>query len=95
MFSFAGVTTREQAESLRGLALAAEALSTADDLWVHELIGAEVSLPDGTAVGVVKEVEANPASDLLVLRDGTLIPLTFVTAHGQGEVVIDPPAGLL
>ena len=93
--SFAGVRSREQAESLRGLALTAEALATGDDLWVHQLIGAEVRLPDGTAVGVVKEVEANPASDLLVLEGGTLIPLTFVTSHGDGEVVVEVPNGLL
>ena len=42
-----------------------------------------------------KAVQANPASDLLVLDGGQLVPLRFVVEHGPGRVVIDPPAGLL
>jgi 16S rRNA processing protein RimM len=43
----------------------------------------------------VESVQANPASDLLVLEDGGLIPLTFLVSHEDGRVVVDPPAGLL
>ncbi|MGH8917737.1 MAG: ribosome maturation factor RimM, partial [Actinomycetes bacterium] len=64
-------------------------------LWVHDLIGAAVSDPSGRALGRVRDVEANPASDLLVLDDGTLVPLRFVTAHAPGRLTIDPPPGLL
>jgi hypothetical protein len=40
-------------------------------------------------------VEANPASDLLVLESGHLVPMVFVVDTAEGRVVIDPPAGLL
>jgi 16S rRNA processing protein RimM len=62
---------------------------------VHELVGASVRLPDGTEVGTVAEVEANPASDLLVLDSGTLVPVVFITGQEPGQVTIDPPEGLL
>ena len=40
------------------------------------------------------EVESNPASDLLVLDSGALVPVVFVTGHAPGHVTIDPPEGL-
>jgi hypothetical protein len=40
-------------------------------------------------------VEANPASDLLVLPDGVLIPLHFVVHRRPGRLTVDLPAGLL
>jgi hypothetical protein len=40
-------------------------------------------------------VEANPASDLLVLPGERLVPLVFVVQKAPGRVVIDPPPGLL
>ncbi len=41
-------------------------------------------------------VEANPASDLLVLDGGGLIPLRFVVGSSPGErVTVDVPDGLL
>ena len=40
-------------------------------------------------------VEANPASDLLVLESGHLVPMVFVVEATDGRVVVDPPAGLL
>ncbi len=48
-------------------------------MWVHELVGAEVVLPDGTAVGAVEAVQDNPAHELLVLDSGALVPVVFVT----------------
>ncbi|MGH9190463.1 MAG: ribosome maturation factor RimM [Acidimicrobiales bacterium] len=95
--SFAGFGDREEAEELRGRVLSAEPLDEAElgTLWVHELVGSEVFDIAGTRFGTVAAVEANPASDLLVLDDGRLVPLTFVTESGGGRTVIDPPAGLL
>ena len=93
---FAGLDVREQADGWRGVVLRAEALDDDDDeLWVHELIGSAVSLPDGTDVGTIDEVQANPASDLLVLSTGALVPVVFITDHADGTVTIDPPEGLL
>ena len=93
--AFAGVIDREGAESLRGTILSAPPLEEPDALWVHELVGAEVVDPGGRSHGRVEGVEANPASDLLVLDGGGLVPLRFVISHEPGRVVIDPPAGLL
>jgi 16S rRNA processing protein RimM len=94
---FAGVDSREAAEALRGAVITAEAIDDPDALWVHELVGAEVATPDCRTWGRVAAVVANPASDLLELEDGTLIPEVFVTdASGLPlRVVVDPPEGLL
>ncbi len=92
---FEGVRDRNAAEALQGRALYADALPSAgDELWVHELIGARVRDRDGHDLGTVEAVEANPASDLLVLDGERLLPLTFVIEHGAGLVVADPPDGL-
>ncbi|MFN0091191.1 MAG: ribosome maturation factor RimM [Acidimicrobiales bacterium] len=91
---FEGVDDREAADALRGAVLCAEPLADAEELWVHELIGAEVAEQDGTRRGRVTAVQANPASDLLVLESGALVPLTFVVAVEAGRIVIDPPPGL-
>lgn len=93
--SFAGVAGREGAEALRGRVLRAEPIDDPDELWVHDLVGATVVGIDGTTHGTVDSVEANPASDLLVLDTGGLVPLRFVVTSEPGRVVIDPPAGLL
>ena len=92
---FDGVASREDADALRGVVLRAEPLEDPDAVWVHELIGAQVFDTAGGLLGVVDAVQANPASDLLVLEDGGLIPLTFLVSHEAGRVVVDPPAGLL
>jgi len=93
---FSGVVGRDGAEALRGTTLSAEALDEEGVLWVHELIGAEVIDLGGRNHGTVLAVEANPASDLLVLGEDRLVPLTFVVERRpDGTVVIDPPAGLL
>jgi 16S rRNA processing protein RimM len=98
LVTFAGVPDRTAAETLRGRVLRAEPIEAEDDpdtLWVHELIGAEVVDTAGVSHGRVEAVEANPASDLLVLNGERLVPLVFVVSHAPGRVVIDPPAGLL
>jgi 16S rRNA processing protein RimM len=92
-----GVETREDAEALHGSIIRGEQLEDPDALWVHELVGAEVVTPDGRVWGQVRAVVANPASDLLELDDGTLIPEVFVTDASElpERVVVDPPEGLL
>jgi 16S rRNA processing protein RimM len=92
---FAGVTTREQAEALHGLVLSAEPLDVPGELWVHELMGSEVYDTAGALLGTCTAVEANPASDLIVLDGGGLIPLVFVVDHRPGRTTVDPPPGLL
>jgi 16S rRNA processing protein RimM len=94
---FEGSTDRTSAERLQGLELSAEAMEVPGTLWVHELVGASVRDTSGVVVGRVAAVEANPASDLLVLESGALIPLNFVTGHDAagGTVDVDIPEGLL
>ena len=93
--AFEGIDDRSGAESLRGTVLLAEPLEDPDALWVHDLVGAEVSTPDGRSHGKVVAVEANPPSDLLVLAGGELVPLRFVVSHQPGQVVVEVPPGLL
>jgi 16S rRNA processing protein RimM len=91
--TFDGVD-RDRAETLRGVVLLAAAIDDPDALWVHDLIGAEVVDVDGVVRGTVESVEANPASDLLVLDSGALVPLRFVVERKDRQLTVDPPAGL-
>ena len=68
-----------------GHPLSAPPLEDPDALWVHDLIGSVVVDPAGAELGTVAGVEANPASDLLVLDGGGLIPLRFVTGSEPGR----------
>ncbi|HTV12675.1 MAG TPA: hypothetical protein VME20_12530 [Acidimicrobiales bacterium] len=91
---FAGISSREGAEPLTGASLLAEPKAGGEALWVHEIIGSEVVGVDGQRHGLVLSVEANPASDLLVLGSGALVPLRFVVASEPGRLTVDVPAGL-
>jgi 16S rRNA processing protein RimM len=97
---FDGVEDRTTAEGLQGLELSGARLGDEvelddDEVWVHEVIGADVHDRAGARVGKVVAVEANPAHDLLVLDTGALVPMVFVVEQRDGVVVIDPPDGLL
>lgn len=92
---FAGVESRADAEALHGLVLRAEPLDDPDALFVHELIGSEVLDEAGTVLGTVESVEQNPASNLLVLDSGGLIPLRFLVERRGDCLVVEVPQGLL
>ena len=94
LVQFNGVETRTQAEELRGLTLMAAPLDIPDALWVHELIGSVVKEVSGAERGTVKAVVANPASDLMELDTGHLVPLTFVVDFAEGIISVDVPDGL-
>ncbi len=103
LVSFEGVADRSGAESLAGMTLLAEAVTgDAAGYWVHDLVGAAVVDADGAGRGSVVAVVANPASDLLELDSGVLVPLRFATwvaGAGPGEaqpprLVVDGPVGL-
>lgn len=95
---FAESGSREEAEALGGTVLRAEPLEDGDDdaLWVHELVGAEIVDVDDRRWGRVVSVLENPASDVLELESGALVPLTFVIGwiERPTRLRIDPPAGL-
>jgi 16S rRNA processing protein RimM len=94
--AFAGIPDRTTADELHGEALFAEPIDDADALFVHDLIGSEVvDVASGEVVGTVASVEANPASDLLVLGDGKLIPSRFIVEHVPGRLTVELPEGLL
>ena len=94
LVEFEGVRTREAADELRGALLAAVAIEDPEALFVHDLVGSSVVEVDGTDHGTVVAVQANPASDLLVMEDGGLVPLRFVVAREDDRIVVDVPAGL-
>jgi 16S rRNA processing protein RimM len=90
-----GVATREEAEALRGLVLHAQRIEDDDVIWIDDLFGAELFDAAGVSHGKVVNVEANPASDILVLESGALVPLTFVTnVEAHVRIDIDAPEGL-
>ena len=94
LVEFEGVHTREEADELRGALLAAVAVEDSEALFVHDLVGSEVVEVDGTRHGTVVAVQANPASDLLVMEDGNLVPLRFLVGREDRRIVVDVPAGL-
>jgi 16S rRNA processing protein RimM len=94
LVQFEGVHSREAADELRDGLLYAPAVDDPEALFVHDLVGREVVEVDGTRRGTVVAVQANPASDLLVLEDGSLVPLTFVVGREEDHLLVDAPAGL-
>ena len=95
LVKFDEIATREDAQAARGTTLYGHPLEDPDVLWVHDLVGKPVIDTAGVALGMVIGVEENPASDLLVLADGGLVPLAFfVTTTDEGTIVVDPPEGL-
>lgn len=90
-----GVTDRNAADRLRGKLVHAEGLEDDDALFVHELIGGRVVDQHGRDHGSVVSVLANPASDLLELGDGRLVPLVFVRSSVDGVITVEVPRGLL
>jgi 16S rRNA processing protein RimM len=95
IMSFEGVTSREDADRLRGARLFAPPVDDPDVVFAHQVIGLQVIDQHGAEHGRVTALEANPAADLLVLEDGGLVPLTFLVAVEGGVARVDVPPGLL
>ena len=92
--AFEEVPSRDAAEALQGAVLRAAPIEDPDELWVHRLVGARVVDQDGVERGVVREVHEGVASDLLLLDDGHLVPVTFVVGQEGDRVDVDVPEGL-
>lgn len=106
---FAEVTTRDEAERMRGAYL----LVPVDEVpplpdgvhYVFEIVGLPVYLPDGSRIGTVQEViPGKGAHDLYVVERGpgkrpVLVPaareIVRVLDPRRKQVVIDPPPGLI
>ncbi len=108
LMTFEGYRHRDQVELLRGRVLeaepldadalpsgVAEGLATEVVAFVHELIGKQLIDQHGNDHGPVTAVLDNPASDLLELEDGRMVPLSFYQRHDEAQVVVDVPPGLL
>lgn len=105
LVKFAGIESRAEAESLRGLlyvdAGSARTLD-ADEYWTHLLPGCRVETLDGTLVGEALRVIPAPAQDLLAVgteRGERLVPIVKEIVHSvdldERRIVLDPPEGLL
>lgn len=105
--TLSGVTGRDAAEALRGLAVFADATDLpaleSGEYYAYELVGCRVEEADGASVGTVRQIWETGAQDLLVIdaEDGRehLVPavepiLVSVDLPAQ-RIVIDPPPGLL
>lgn len=99
-----GVTTRNDAEALRGQVVEVDrdALELdEDDVLLSDLIGCAVKKKDGTPWGTIAAVEAGDFQDLLIIHDGDIermLPLVdvFVTQIDleNSVITVDPPEGL-
>jgi 16S rRNA processing protein RimM len=111
LVSFAGIADRTQAELLRGVWLTVDAAQVTapedpDEFNDHQLVGLTVVTSAGEPVGVVTDVRHH-GQDLLVIepaagsprRGEILVPFVAAIAVDvdvtNGQMVIDPPAGLL
>ncbi|KIT14592.1 ribosome maturation factor RimM [Jannaschia aquimarina] len=102
-----GVTSKEQADSLRGQRLwvprAALPDPEEDEYYHSDLIGLTVLDTGGAELGRVAAVHDHGAGDLLELRGpglkGVLVPFTRAVVPtvdlSAGRIIIDPPQGLL
>lgn len=106
LVTFAGVTTRSEADALRKRYLVrpmedVEPLAEGEAFY-HQILGLQVYTVDGVLLGRVTELYELAPSDLLEVRgEGGeyLIPfrqdvVVELDVEG-GRVVVDPPAGLL
>lgn len=99
-----GVEDRDQAEALRGTRLYADRARfpapEEDEFYHADLIGLDVSDPDGKALGVVQAIFNHGAGDMMeiALRAGgsALVPFTKaavpVVDIAGGRVVVEMPA---
>ena len=108
LVTFTGITDRTAAAGLNSTWLSVDSdelppTTDPDEFRDHELIGLSVSTINGTAVGVVKDVlhsgqdvlvieSQHTKAELLVPFVKALVPEVDIEA---GQVVIDPPPGLL
>ncbi|HUW78873.1 MAG TPA: ribosome maturation factor RimM [Candidatus Nanopelagicaceae bacterium] len=106
LLTFEGIDDRNKAEQLRNTMLLAEIdpeeTSDDDEYYDFQLIGASVSLPDGTELGEIHDVIHLPAQDLLAFKYlGREILIPFIRQFvptvdiKAKKIVITPPAGLI
>jgi 16S rRNA processing protein RimM len=108
LLSFAGITSRDAAEALRGALLVVEVPAQQrpadpDEYYDHQLVGAAVIDTDGAMLGTVVNVVHLPGQDLLAVRspDDAEYFVPFVSALvpevrlADRRIVVDLPPGLV
>ncbi len=95
LISFAGYDDRNSVEQLRSLTCYAPAIEAPDVVFVHDVVGRNLVDQHGQNWGEVVAVLANPASDLMELADGSLVPMAFYLDHDDAVVNVEVPKGLL
>lgn len=95
LIRFEGFDDRDRADTLRGRIVRAVAIEDDEAIFVHEVIGLDLVDQYGVGHGRVSAVVDNPASDLMELADGRLVPFVFITEVTDTEVRVDVPEGLL
>ncbi len=99
------IRDRDEAERWRGakiLALRDEVPKEEDEVFFEDIIGCKVYLPDGTYVGVVKDVKRYP-QEIWEIQDSDENEILFpaidefviVLDVDNEKIIIDPPKGLL
>lgn len=95
---FKGISSRTEAEQLKGKALFGYPIEDKSQFWIDEMVGLAVVDQNGVNLGEVVALELNPASDLLVLESGYLVPLNFVEGQESylesGVIRVNIPEGL-
>lgn len=98
---FEEVTTREQAEALKGVHLMTPEVHEDDAWYPHQLEGLQVQTPEGESLGVVSGLAQGSAHDFLLVRHGTAeVMVPFVAEMvpevrtEDGLVIVDAPVGL-
>lgn len=105
LVEFEQIGNRDQAEALRGTSLlideAERRVLEDDEFWPEDLIGVQAIAPDGDVLGRVINVVAG-SQDRLVLetaegeREVPFVAAIVLSVDLEaGNLVIDPPAGLL
>lgn len=107
LLTIEGVTDRDAADALRGMEVVvrAEDMPELDEgeVYLHEIVGYDVVLLDGSKVGVLESFMDIPGQDVWVIRapDGKEI---LLPAHEETvpeidatarRITINPPPGLL
>lgn len=103
LVQFDGISTRNDAETLRGQLVEVDREDLdldEDDVLLSDLVGCQVLRVDGTPWGTIEAIDSG-MQDLLVIHDGEierLLPLVDEFVKGidlaAGVVTVDPPEGL-
>lgn len=91
---FVGVDSLEAATPLAGQVLYAQRQRFEGITLIDELVEKQLVDQGGVMRGRVVAIEANPASELMVLDTGALVPTVFISDIQGDRIVVEVPDGL-